>query len=113
MGRYGLDNIQLVDAVTGAMRMGGSAFWCASVRSSPMCWIGQVPVALTLTLDQIQQLGIDIDEQDFSAIQFNIAFTVNGETIPISMPVVAPKFTQSTELIHFRPVAGSIDSGRL
>ncbi len=97
VGNYELDNIQLVDAVTGAVRMEGSPS-SVPIQVFANVLVSQV-TSTPLTLDQIQQLGIDIDEQDFSAIQFNISFTVNGETIPISMPVVAPKFTQSTELI--------------
>ena len=97
VGSYELDNIQLVDAVTGAVRMEGSPA-SVPVQVFANVLVSQV-TSTPLTLDQIQQLGIDIDQQDFSAIQFDISFTVNGETIPISLPVVSPRFTQSTELI--------------
>ena len=97
VGSYELDNIQLVDAVTGQTRLQGTPstvpvqvfdqLLVSSVTSSP------------LSLAQIQQAGIDIDEQNFSAVQFQVSFVLNGETIPINFPVVSPKFTQSTELI--------------
>jgi hypothetical protein len=52
-----------------------------------------------LTIDQIQQKGIAIDESNFRAVQFNVSFVLDGQTIPVTFPVVSPKFTDSTELI--------------
>ncbi|MGO9201638.1 MAG: LamG-like jellyroll fold domain-containing protein [Limisphaerales bacterium] len=96
-GSYELDSIALVDAVTGQVRLQGTPssvpvnvfdqLLISSVTSTPM------------TLDQIQAAGISIDESSFSAVQFNVSFVLNGQTIPISFPVVSPVFTQATELI--------------
>ncbi|MGH7869497.1 MAG: hypothetical protein ACREP9_18155, partial [Candidatus Dormibacteraceae bacterium] len=96
-GDYELDNIALVDAVTGQVRLEGSP------SSVPVHVFDQVLISSVtsqpLTLDQIQQAGIAIDESSFRAVQFNVSFVLNGQTIPISFPVVSPTFTDSTELI--------------
>ena len=97
VGDYELDNIALVDAATGQTRMEGSP------STVPVHVFDQVLISSVtsqpLTLDQIQQKGIAIDESNFRAVQFNVSFVLNGQTIPVSFPVVSPKFSDSTELI--------------
>ncbi len=106
VGEYELDNIQLVDAVTGQTRLQGtpstvpvqvfSQLLVSSVTSTPM------------TLDQIQAAGIDIDEQNFSAVQFSVTFALSSQNVTVNFPVVSPKFTQSTELIPADQLAASL-----
>ena len=106
VGQYELDNIQLVDAATGQTRLQGtpssvpvdvfSQLLVSSVTSTPM------------TLDQIQAAGIDIDEQNFSAVQFQVTFALSSQTVTVNFPVVSPKFTQSTELIPSDQLAASL-----
>jgi len=96
-GNYELDSIALVDAVTGQVRLQGTP------SSVPVNVFDQLLISSVtsqpLTLDQIQAAGISIDESSFSAVQFNVSFVLNGQTIPVSFPVVSPTFTDSTELI--------------
>ncbi|MGA2656274.1 MAG: LamG-like jellyroll fold domain-containing protein [Verrucomicrobiota bacterium] len=108
VGHYELDDIQLVDAVTGQTRLQGtpstvpvqvfSQLLVSSVTSTPM------------TLDQIQAAGIDIDEQNFSAVQFQVTFALSSQTVTVNFPVVSPKFTQSTELIPADQLAASLQA---
>lgn len=97
VGDYELDSIALIDATTGQVRMEGSP------STVPVNVFNQLLISTVtstpLSLDQIQAAGIDIDESSFTAVQFNVSFVVNGQTIPVSFPVVSPTFTQSTELI--------------
>lgn len=97
VGDYELDSITLVDSVTGQTRMEGTP------STVPVHVFDQVLISSVtsqpLTLDQIQQKGIAIDESNFRAVQFNVSFVLNGQTIPVSFPVVSPKFSDSTELI--------------
>ena len=96
-GAYELDDIKLVDAATGNTRLEGTP------SSVPVTVFDQVLVSSVtstpLTIDQIQKAGIVIDEENFSAVQFQVQFVLNGQTIPVNFPVVSPKFTQPTELI--------------
>ncbi len=110
-GQYELDNIELVDANTGEVRLDGtpsrvpvnvfSQLLISTVTSQP------------LTLDQIQQAGIDIDESSFQAVQFNVEFVVNGQTIPVTFPVVSPIFTESTELVPADQVSAQLATAAL
>ncbi len=97
VGDYELDNIALVDAATGATRME------ASPATVPVHVFDQLLISSVtsqpLTIDQIQQKGIDIDSSNFRAVQFNVSFVLDGQTIPVSFPVVSPTFTDSTEII--------------
>ncbi len=52
-----------------------------------------------LTLEEIQGKGIVIDEQNFRAVEFEIGFVLDGVTIPVKFPVVAPAFKNNTEII--------------
>jgi hypothetical protein len=97
VGNYELDNIALIDAATGQTRMEGSP------SSVPVNVFDQLLISSVtsqpLTIDQIRQQGIYIDQSNFRAVQFNVSFVLNGQTVPVSFPVVSPTFTQSTELI--------------
>ncbi len=96
-GQYELDNIELVDANTGQVRLDGAP------SSVPVNVFSQLLISSVtsqpLSLDQIQQAGIDIDESSFQAVQFSVEFVVDGQTIPVTFPVVSPIFTDTTELV--------------
>lgn len=96
-GDYQLDSIALIDSATGATRLEGSP------SSVPVHVFDQLLISSVtsrpLTADEIQQKGIVIDESNFRAIEFNVSFVLDGQTIPITFPVVSPTFSDSTEII--------------
>ena len=97
VGNYQLDDIKLVDDVTGATRLEGNP------RSVPVQVFDDVLVSRVtsrpLSLDEIREKGIVIDELNFRAVEFEIVFVLRGNTIPVRFPVVAPTFKQTTEII--------------
>ncbi len=97
VGDYQLDSIRLVDAVTGATRMEGSPN-IVPVRVFDEVLVSRV-TSRPLTYEEIQEKGIFIDESNFRVVEFEAAFVLDGKTIPVSFPVVAPKFMDSVELI--------------
>ena len=74
-----------------------------SPRSVPVKVFDEILVSRVtsrpLTYEEIEEKGIFIDESNFRVVEFEAAFVLDGKTIPISFPVVSPKFTQSVELI--------------
>ncbi|MDH7501179.1 MAG: Ig-like domain-containing protein, partial [Verrucomicrobiota bacterium] len=96
-GDYQLDSIRLVDASSGATRMEGSP-GIVPVRVFDEVLISRV-TSRPLTYEEIQEKGIVIDESNFRVVEFEVAFVLEGRTIRVSFPVVAPKFTESAELI--------------
>lgn len=97
VGDYQLDGIRLVDAATGETRLEGSP------SSVPVHVFDQVLVSSVtsrpLTMQEITDRGIVIDANNFRAVEFEVAFALDGQTIRVKLPVVAPDFAQSTELI--------------
>ncbi|MCL4787023.1 MAG: carboxypeptidase regulatory-like domain-containing protein, partial [Verrucomicrobia bacterium] len=97
VGDYELNDIKLVDAITGATR-----FEATPIRV-PVQVFDEVLVSRVtsrpLTLAEIQDRGIVIDQQNFRAVEFEVGFVLDGQTIPVRFPVVAPQFQQSTEII--------------
>lgn len=96
-GDYRLDEIALVDEQTGKVRLEGSP------TSVPVHVFEELLISTVtsrpLTLDEIREKGIAIDETNFRAVEFNVSFVLDGKTIPISFPVVSPQFKDSTEII--------------
>jgi hypothetical protein len=97
VGDYQLDNIRLVDSTTGATRLE------ATPSSVPVTVFDEVLISRVtsrpLTYEEILEKGIYIDESNFRTVEFEIAFVLDGKTIPVTFPVVAPRFTDSTEII--------------
>lgn len=97
VGEYQLDNIRLVDATTGAVRMEGVP------SSVPVNVFAELLVSTVtsrpLTLQEIQDKGIAIDDTNFRAVEFEVGFVLDGKTYPIKFPVVTPDFRGSTEII--------------
>ena len=96
-GEYQLDNIRLVDASTGAVRMEGTP------SSIPVNVFAELLISRVtsrpLSLQEIQDKGISIDEANFRAVEFEVGFVLDGTTYPIKFPVVTPDFKSSTEII--------------
>ncbi|MCI0538973.1 MAG: hypothetical protein L0Z50_27515, partial [Verrucomicrobiales bacterium] len=97
VGDYQLDDIKLVDSTTGAVRMEGTP------NSVPVRVFDEVLVSRVtsrpLSLDEIKEKGIFIDEKNFRAVEFEVVFVLRGQRFPVHLPVVAPSFRQSTEII--------------
>ncbi|MEB2343973.1 MAG: carboxypeptidase regulatory-like domain-containing protein [Deltaproteobacteria bacterium] len=97
VGDYSLDDIRLVDVATGATRLD------ASPRSLPVTVFDEVLVSRVtsrpLTLDEIEARGITIDESSFRVLEFEVGFVLDGQTVPVRFPVVAPRFDGKVELI--------------
>src|ERR1051325_9789619 len=97
VGEYQLDNIRLVDSVTGEVRLEGTPS-SVPVRVFDEVLVSRV-TSRPLSLSEIQDKGIVIDEQNFRAVEFEVGFVLDGHTIPVKFPVVTPDFKQSTEII--------------
>ena len=97
VGDYSLDDLRLVDAATGATRLDGSP------RSVPIQVFDDVLVSRVtsrpLAIDEIEDRGIAIDSSNFRVLEFEVGFVVDGATVPVRFPVVAPRFDGAVELI--------------
>jgi hypothetical protein len=95
-GDYSLDGIRLL-AIDGSVLLEGTP------SRVPVTVFEEVLISRVtsrpLTLDEIQDRGIVIDESNFRAIEFEVGFVLDGQTFPVRFPVVAPQFKQSTEII--------------
>ena len=93
VGDYELDDIRLVDALTGATLMEGSP------SSVPVHIFDDILISRVtsrpLTLQEIQDRGIFIDDANFRAVEFEVGFVLDGNIVPVKFPVVAPTFSQS------------------
>jgi len=65
-----------------------------------------------LSLDEIREKGIAIDETNFRAVEFEVGFVLDGKTIPVKFPVVAPKFDQSTEIVPAAELAAKLQQAQ-
>ncbi len=98
VGEYSLDGVRLVDGATGATLLDGQP------ASVPVMVFDEVLVSRVtsrpLTSGEIEERGIVIDQSNFRAVEFEIAFAVDGGTpVPVRFPVVTPNFAERTELI--------------
>jgi hypothetical protein len=96
VGDYSLDAIRLADAAGVTILEGSPSRVPVNVFDDIL--ISRV-TSRPLTLDEIQERGIVIDEKNFRAVEFEVGFVLDGKTIPVKFPVVAPVFSQSTEII--------------
>jgi hypothetical protein len=95
-GDYSLDSIRLASA-TGETLLEGLPS-AVPVKVFEELLVSRV-TSRPLTLDEIQDRGIDIDESNFRAVEFEVAFVVDGVSFPVKFPVIAPSFRQTTEII--------------
>ncbi|TVR51684.1 MAG: hypothetical protein EA425_06600 [Puniceicoccaceae bacterium] len=97
VGDYSLDGIRLIDPATGAVLLEGNPS-TVPVRVFDEILISRV-TSRPLSVEEIEQRGIYIDEQNFRAIEFEVGFVLDGITYPVSLPVVTPRYRQTTEII--------------
>ncbi len=95
-GDYQLDGIRLVSAAGETLLEGTPN--AVPVRVFDEVLISRVE-SRPLTMSEIEQRGIVIDEQNFRAVEFEVGFVLDGAVIPVKFPVIAPSFRQSTEVI--------------
>ena len=91
-GDYVLDGIRLIkngETILDATTAGG-----APATTIPIRVINEVLVASVtskpLSLDDIRGKGIVIDDKNFSAVNFQVAFNIDGTPFTISAPAVMP-----------------------
>jgi hypothetical protein len=95
-GDYSLDSIRLASATGDTLLEGTPA--TVPVKVFDELLVSRV-TSRPLTLDEIQERGIDIDESNFRAVEFEVAFVIEGQSFPVKFPVIAPNFKQTTEII--------------
>jgi Tol biopolymer transport system component/protocatechuate 3,4-dioxygenase beta subunit len=97
VGEYQIDGIRLVESSTGTTRME------ADPASVPVRVFDEVLVSRVtsrpLSMQEITDKGIVVDANSFRAVEFEVGFVLDGVTIPVKFPVIAPDFRQSTEII--------------
>lgn len=96
-GEYQVDDIRLVDTSSGETLMLGTPS-TVTVHVYPEVLVSRVD-SRPLSVEEVQQRGIVIDASNFSAVEFTAAFVVEGRSYSVTMPVVSPKFQESTELL--------------
>lgn len=97
VGDYLIDNIRLVDRATGATRLMASPA-SVPVHVFPQAMVAQV-TSRPLKLEELVERGVVIDDSSFRAVEFEAVFTLAAGRVPVRFPVVAPRFTQTTEII--------------
>ncbi len=99
-GDYRLGDIKLVDDATGAtLQLASPAF--VPVRVFDEVLVSRV-TSRPLTLEEIKDKGIAIDQNNFRVVEYDVTLVLKGERFLVTLPVVAPRFKESKELI---PVA--------
>lgn len=97
VGDYRLDNVRLVDTANGQTRLE------AAPSSIPVTVFDEVLISRVtsrpLTYEEIREKGIVIDEHNFRAVEFEVGFVLDGATIPVKFPVIAPKYADNTEVV--------------
>ncbi|MFN0125371.1 MAG: carboxypeptidase-like regulatory domain-containing protein, partial [Verrucomicrobiales bacterium] len=97
VGDYSLDGIRLADGATNETLLD------ATPSTVPVQVFDEILVSRVtsrpLSLAEIEERGIVIDESNFRAVEFEVGFVLDGEVFPIRFPVVAPQFRQTTEII--------------
>jgi hypothetical protein len=97
VGDYSLDGIRLV-MPDGAVVLEGTP-GTVPVQVFDEILVSRV-TSRPLSLTEIEEKGIDIDQSNFRAVEFEVGFVLeSGETVRVSLPVVAPDFRQNTEVI--------------
>lgn len=97
VGEYQIDDIRLVDLATGSELMTGSPSQVA-VHVFPEVLVSRVE-SRPLSLDEIHAKGIVIDDTNFSAVEFEAMFVLEGRSVPVRFPVVTPKWRHAIEVI--------------
>ena len=99
VGDYQLDGIRMarIDGTNTVTLVEGSPA-SVPVRVFDDVLVSRV-TSRPLTSAEITERGIVIDESNFRAVEFEVGFVLDGRTIPVRFPVVAPTVRQTTEII--------------
>lgn len=100
-GDYFLDGIRLVS--NGVAILDATAPNGTPATTIPIAVINEVLVTSVtsrpLSLDQITEKGIVIDQNNFQAVSFQVAFNIDGEPFTIQLPAALP----TRELLNTKP----------
>ncbi len=96
LGDYTIDNVRLVETESGRTLLAGSPSRVL-VHVFPEVLVSSV-TSRPLTLEEIQDRNIVIDDDSFTTLEFTATFIVEGEAYSVGFPVVAPKFKGPVEL---------------
>ena len=103
-----LDGIRLVSAA-------GETLLEGTPNSVPVRVFDEVLVSRVtsrpLSLAEIEDRGITIDDTNFRAVEFEVGFVVDGVSFPVRFPVIAPSFRQTTEIIPAEMPASTVVAG--
>jgi len=105
VGDYSLDGIRLVGADGSVVLEGLPSSVTVHVFDEVL--ISRV-TSRPLSLGEIQEKGIVIDETNFRAVEFEVGFVLDGKKIPVKFPVIAPNFQQSTEIVPAAELAARL-----
>ncbi len=96
-GEYEIDDVRLINTETGEPVLE------ASPSRIPVHVFADVLVSQVtsrpLSVEEIRARGVTIDASNFSAVEFEASFVIEGRPFPVRFPVVTPKFKQSVEII--------------
>ena len=96
VGDYTIDSVRLVETATGRTLLMGSPSRVV-VHVFPEVLVSSV-TSRPLTLQEIQDRDIVIDDDSFTTLEFTATFVVEGRPYRVDFPVVAPKFRGPIEL---------------
>jgi hypothetical protein len=97
VGDYSLDGIRLVTP-------DGTVVLEGTPNSVPVQVFDEILVSRVtsrpLSMTEIEEKGIDIDQSNFRAVEFEVGFVLEGgQAVKVKLPMVTPSFKQSTEII--------------
>ncbi len=93
-GEYRLGNVRLESADGATILLRDPARPAIVVNVIDKLLVTQV-TSRPLTLDEIEEKGIVIDEDNFTALNFQIGLTLGSEQVVIDLPVAIPTTTQA------------------
>ena len=99
-GDYGLRDVRLEDGRGNVMLRRHPGKDRIRIKVIKKLLVTQV-TSRALTLDEIEQKGIVIDEKNFSAVNFTVGLTLGSEKVEIDMPIAIP--TAQAEMTKLRP----------
>lgn len=103
VGEYRIDDLRLVDTTTGQTLLIAEPN-SVTVHVFPEVLVSQVE-SRPLSFQEIEARGVVVDETRFSAYEFEVAFSVDGQPLKVQFPVVRPAFLFATEVIPLAEVA--------
>ncbi len=105
-GDYFLDGIRLVndgEPLLDATAQDGAPATTIAIKVISEVLVTSV-TSRPLSLDEIKEKGIVIDQNNFQAVNFQVAFNIDGSPFTIQLPVALP----TRELLNTRPDRGQL-----